>query len=171
MCLFPRPSSTIVPIFQITATEAPATQPLSTHQLLAHLCSSSFCKQSSASHHPVHRQHLQKRWGCAHQKRSQTAAKWVACLVHGMHLEYRYPGLLDECVHLLRKGCVCTIFTLHHHDSFTVRPFATITSSTVVRAKPVFHVVIPFSLPSSCACLASFLKLNARLLTCSRVGK
>ena len=66
---------------------------------------------------------------------------------------------------------VCTIFTLHHHDFFTVSSFAPITSSSVIRAKPIFHVVIRFSLSSSCACLASSLRLTARLLTCSREGK
>ena len=83
---------------------------------LGPLCSSSFSKQFSA-HHPAHRQYIRRRWKCVHQQRFQTAAK-VGCAPNSCNLEYRYPSLLNECVHLHSVGFVCTIIALHNHDFF-----------------------------------------------------
>ena len=146
-----------MPIFQITATGAPATRPLSTRQLLAHLCSSSFHKQTI--------QLIESTFaggGNVFTKRSfKLLSGWSRAQF--MHLEYRFPSLHNECVRLLSVGCVCTIFALHHHDFYR--------QLLCTNYKQLCNPSEASLLRSSCACLASSLRLDARLLTCSREGK
>ena len=130
-------------VFTQLATGAPATRPLSTRHLLAHLCSSSFCTLFSASHLSSSSTVHSQAGGNVFTERG-LKLKPSNLRAQFMHLEYRNPSLLNECVHLLSVGCVCR----HHaapsqfcHSRLLVEPIA---SSSVVRAKPVFPSRHPF---------------------------
>ena len=103
MCLCLPPSSVLAPICQ-TVTGATATGPPSTRQPLAHLCSCFLHAFFSFSTQLIDSAFT--GGGNVFTGRGlKLKPGWLRAQF--MHLEYRYPGLLDECVHLLSVGCVC----------------------------------------------------------------
>ena len=144
MRLFPRPSSTLVPIKKLQRERLQVGH--SPRQLLAHLCSSFgnsqfLTIQLTDSTFTV--------GGYVFTDRGLKLPPIWLC-AQFMHLECLDPSLLNECVHLLSFGCVC------------------VPSS---RCTVFFQIVIQFSLSSSCACLASSLRLDDRQFTCSSEKK
>ena len=92
----------------------------------------------------------------------------------GRGLNTADPSVLNECpVRALAQRwlCVCAVLALHHHNFFIVELLCTNYKQLCNLCEASFSKSSSCSLcRSSCACLASSLKLDARQLTCSREG-